>query len=724
MSSVINKSMKKDSDEIDLGRLVGELIDHRKLIISVTALFTLLSLVYALFATPIYQADALVQVGQKQANAILSKLSQMLPDSQPQSAPEIALLQSRMILGKTVDDLNLQTRVKQDYFPIFGRGWARLTGEKPSEINISRLYLPVTDDDSPEIKLIVKDDMHYTLKSDSFSIDGKVGELVDAKNISIKVDSITAPKGTTFSVSYVSKLKAISDLQDILTVADQGKDTGILTLSLTGDNPKLIEKIIDSITNNYLAQNISRQAAQDEKSLDFLNRQLPQVRGELDAAEDKLNLFRRQNDSVDLSLEAKSVLDQIVNVDNQLNELTFRESEISQLYTKEHPTYKALMEKRKTLQDEKAKLNKRVTAMPETQQEILRLSRDVESGRAVYMQLLNRQQELNIAKSSAIGNVRIIDNAVTEPKPIKPKKIIIVLLGIILGGGVSVAIVILQVFLRRGIESPEQLEELGVNVYASIPVSETFSKKTSQSFKRNKIKGVNEYRDGLLAIENPADLAIEAIRGLRTSLHFAMMEARNNILMISGASPNAGKTFVSTNLSAIIAQSNKKVLFIDADLRKGYTHKLFEVSNDNGLSDLLAGKTDIAKAIKKLPAAGFDFISRGNIPPNPAELLMHERFGKLLEWANNEYDLVVIDTPPILAVTDAAIIGNYSGTTLLVARFEMNTPKEIEVSVKRFEQSGVKVKGCIMNGVVKKASSYYSYGYSYYGYSYNKDDKK
>ncbi|EMM8810126.1 polysaccharide biosynthesis tyrosine autokinase [Klebsiella pneumoniae] len=724
MSSVINKSMKKDSDEIDLGRLVGELIEHRKLIISVTALFTLLSLVYALFATPIYQADALVQVEQKQANAILSNLSQMLPDSQPQSAPEIALLQSRMILGKTVDDLNLQTRVKQDYFPIFGRGWARLTGEKPSEINISRLYLPVTDDDSPEIKLIVKDDMHYTLKSDSFSIDGKVGELVDAKNISIKVDSITAPKGTTFSVSYVSKLKAISDLQDILTVADQGKDTGILTLSLTGDNPKLIEKIIDSITNNYLAQNISRQAAQDEKSLDFLNRQLPQVRGELDAAEDKLNLFRRQNDSVDLSLEAKSVLDQIVNVDNQLNELTFRESEISQLYTKEHPTYKALMEKRKTLQDEKAKLNKRVTAMPETQQEILRLSRDVESGRAVYMQLLNRQQELNIAKSSAIGNVRIIDNAVTEPKPIKPKKIIIVLLGIILGGGVSVAIVILQVFLRRGIESPEQLEELGVNVYASIPVSETFSKKTSQSFKRNKIKGVNEYRDGLLAIENPADLAIEAIRGLRTGLHFAMMEARNNILMISGASPNAGKTFVSTNLSAIIAQSNKKVLFIDADLRKGYTHKLFEVSNDNGLSDLLAGKTDIAKAIKKLPAAGFDFISRGNIPPNPAELLMHERFGKLLEWANNEYDLVVIDTPPILAVTDAAIIGNYSGTTLLVARFEMNTPKEIEVSVKRFEQSGVKVKGCIMNGVVKKASSYYSYGYSYYGYSYNKDDKK
>ncbi len=207
-----------------------------------------------------------------------------------------------------------------------------------------------------------------------------------------------------------------------MTVSDQGKDTGMLTLSLTGDDPVQIRKILDSISNNYLMQNIDRQAAQDAKSLEFLNRQLPQVRHDLDISEDKLNKYRQQKDSVDLSLEAKAVLDQIVNVDNQLNELTIRESEVSQHFTKEHPTYKALMEKRVTLLEEKAKLNKRVSAMPETQQEVLRLSRDVDSGRAVYMQLLNRQQELNIAKSSAIGNVRVIDEAVTQPRPVAPKK--------------------------------------------------------------------------------------------------------------------------------------------------------------------------------------------------------------------------------------------------------------------------------------------------------------
>ncbi|HGO5420751.1 TPA: polysaccharide biosynthesis tyrosine autokinase, partial [Klebsiella oxytoca] len=552
-----------------------------------------------------------------------------------------------------------------------------------------------------------------------FELKGRVGELLNEKGISLKIESMDSQPGVSFSVSYISKLKAIADLQNTFTVADLGKDTGMLNLSLMGDNPEQIRNIVDSISHNYLSQNIARQAAQDAKSLEFLNAQLPKVRSELDVAEDKLNQYRRQKDSVDLSLEAKSVLEQIVNVDNQLNELTFRESEISQLYTKEHPTYKALMEKRKTLQDEKGKLNERVSAMPKTQQEILRLSRDVESGQAVYMQLLNRQQELSIAKSSAIGNVRIIDEAVTETKPVKPIKIIILLVGIVLGMVVSVGVVLLRVFLRRGIESPEQLEEVGINVYASIPVSENFAKKALQTGWKKKTESEIQ---GFLAVENPADLAIEAIRGLRTSLHFAMMEARNNVLMISGASPNAGKTFVSTNLAAVVAQTGKKVLLIDTDMRKGYTHKLFEVSNDNGLCDILSGKIDIGRAIKTIKQAGFDFISRGVVPPNPAELLMHRRFGELVDWASQNYDIVILDTPPILAVTDAAIIGHYAGTTLLVARFEQNTVKELEVSFKRFDQSGVIAKGCILNGVVKKASSYYGYGYSHYGYSYT-DEK-
>lgn len=718
MTSVINNNTSQsDSEDIDLGRLLGELIDYRKLIISVAAFFTLVALLYALLATPIYQADALIQVEQKQGNAILSSLTQMLPDAQPQSAPEIALLQSRMILGKTVDDLNLQARVQRKYLPLVGRGIARIMAEKPGELEVGHLYLAgANSDNTPEIILKVIDNKNYSIEDGDKKINGKVGELLDSPGISLLINKIDAEPGSEFIISYVTRLKAITDLQDVFNVADQGKDTGILNLSITGDNPKLVSLILNNISQNYLAQNVSRQAAQDAKSLDFLNEQLPKVRADLDAAEDKLNNYRKQKDSVDLSMEAKSVLDQIVNVDNQLNELTFREAEISQLYTKEHPTYKALIEKRQTLQEERTKLSKKVSTMPSTQQEVLRLSRDVESGRAVYLQLLSRQQELNIAKSSAIGNVRIVDDAVTAPKPVKPKKVLVVLVGAIFGLFVAIGLVFLHIYLRRGIESPEQLEEVGINVYASIPISEWLTKNSS------KLKLRKKESEKLLVAENPADLAIEAIRSLRTSLHFAMMEAKNNVLMISGASPNAGKTFVSSNLAATIAMTGKKVLFIDADLRKGYVHKMLGHKQNKGLSEILSGQSKVDDVLEKYSYGDFDFISRGQVPPNPAELLMHERFKDLLTWASGMYDLIIIDTPPILAVTDAAIIGRYVGTTLLVARFEVNTVKEIAVSTKRFEQSGVPIKGCILNGVIKKASSYYGYGYNHYGYSYT-DEK-
>ncbi|MDT8883316.1 polysaccharide biosynthesis tyrosine autokinase [Klebsiella aerogenes] len=718
MTSVNNKT-SQDNGEIDFGRLVGELIDHRKLIIAITAGFTVLAVMYALLATPIYQANALIQVEQKQGNALIDSLSQMLPDSQPQSAPEIILLQSRMILGKTVDDLNLQAKVEQKYFPGIGRGIARILGEKPGELNINRLCLSENNGEkTPELILTVKDNNHYTVQGENFLVNGVVGELLENKYISILVQAIDAPSGTEFSIKYLTRLQAINNLQSAFVAVDQGKDAGMLGLTLTGDDPALLVRMLDSISDNYLSQNVARQAAQDAKSLEFLSTQLPKVRAELDSAEDKLNAYRKQKDSVDLTMEAKSVLDQIVNVDNQLNGLTFKEAEISQLYTKEHPTYKALMEKRKTLQQEKDKLNKRVNAMPSTQQEVLRLSRDVESGRAVYMQLLNRQQELNIAKSSAIGNVRIIDNAVIDPKAVKPNKILVVLVGVIIGLFLSVGMVLLRVLLRRGIESPEELEELGINVYASIPISEWLAKESSKAGKKKKNESAK-----LLAVENPADLAIEAIRSLRTSLHFAMMESRNNVLMISGASPNAGKTFVSTNLAAVIALTNKKVLFIDADLRKGYVHKMLGHKQLKGLSEILSGQIKVENVVEKVPGGEFDYIGRGQVPPNPAELLMHPRFGELVQWASENYDLVIIDTPPILAVTDAAIIGHYAGTILLVARFEANTPKEISVSVSRFEQSGLIIKGCILNGVVKKASSYYGYGYNHYGYNYSDKEK-
>ncbi|CAI1665356.1 tyrosine-protein kinase Wzc [Serratia fonticola] len=707
-----------NSDDIDLGRLLGELVDNRWLIIAVTTATLVVGVIYSLLATPIYRADAMVQVEQNVGNSLLSNLNQMLPSSQLESAPEIELIKSRMILSQTVDDLNLNTIIKQKYIPIIGRGWARIFSEQPGQIAISKLGVPASWSEK-KIIITVGDDNSYKVSRGNKEIStGKVGVLFEKDGVQVLVSDIDAPVGTEFVVEQQSLQTTIKQLLDRLDVSDKGKNTGVLSLGLTGDDPVLIQKTLDSITRNYLEQNVARKSEEDAKSLVFLREQLPKVRQSLDFAEEKLNLYRQQKDSVDLSLEAKSVLDTIVAVESQINELTFKEADISKLYTKEHPAYKSLLEKRKTLEDEKERLSKRVNTMPKTQQEILRLSRDVQSGQVVYMQLLNREQELSISKASTVGNVRIIDKAVTQDEPVEPKKIVIILLSFIIGTVTSIGFVIGRALLHRGIESPEQLEELGINVYASIPLSEWQRRKDLEFALKNKKKKKNADTDTLLAVGNPADLAIEAIRSLRTSLHFAMMEAKNNILMISGASPGIGKTFVSANLAAVVAQAGTRVLFIDSDMRKGYVHEIMGLDLSNGLSDILAGKVSVEQAVQKAGDGGFDFISRGQIPPNPSELLMHTRFSELLDWASKNYDLVLIDTPPILAVTDAAIIGKSVGAAMLVARFEVNSPKEVDVSIRRFEQNGIEIKGVILNAVTRKASNYYSYGYDYYDYKY------
>ncbi|EEW3253563.1 tyrosine-protein kinase, partial [Escherichia coli] len=218
---VKNKNnLNQEKTEFDLGRFFGDVIDHRKLIISVTSLCTLLALGYILFSTPIYQADALVQVEQKKGNAILNSLSQVLPDTQPQSAPEIALLRSRMILGKTVDDLNLQASIKQDYFPIFGQGWSRLIGKKEGNLHINRFYLAGENEGKSDITVIVKDANNYSVVIGKKNINGKVGQLLDLNDGSLNIDKIDALPGTKFKISYLPRLKAITDLQTNLVVAD------------------------------------------------------------------------------------------------------------------------------------------------------------------------------------------------------------------------------------------------------------------------------------------------------------------------------------------------------------------------------------------------------------------------------------------------------------------------------------------------------------------------
>ncbi|KFC80519.1 tyrosine-protein kinase Wzc [Buttiauxella agrestis] len=708
------------NDEIDIGRLFGTVLEARWWVLGITAVFAILATVYAMFATPIYKADALVQIEQNAGNSLVNDISSALSNKPPASAAEMQLIQSRLVLGKTVDDLNLDIAVEKNSFWLLGAGWDRLQGRQNDTVVVDTFNLPAGQGKNI-FTVEVTSPTQYQLTSDNgFSAKGQVGQTLSKDGITMNVSAIKAQVGDTFTVTKYSTLGMINQLQGNLVVAENGKDTGVLSLSYTGEDRDKIRDILDSITRNYLEQNVQRKSEEAAKSLKFLAEQLPEVRTRLDAAENKLNAYRQQQDSVDLSLEAKSVLDTMVNIDAQLNELTFKEAEISKLYTKVHPAYRTLLEKRKTLEDEKARLNGRVTAMPKTQQEIVRLTRDVESGQQVYMQLLNKQQELKITEASTVGDVRIVDAAIAQPGMVKPQRALIILGSIILGLMLSIMGVLLRSLFNRGIESPAVLEEAGIGVYASIPLSEWQKSRDNATVRGVKAAKRNK-QSQLLAVGNPTDLAIEAIRSLRTSLHFAMMQASNNVLMLTGVSPSIGKTFVCANLAAVISQTNKRVLLIDCDMRKGYTHELLGTTNNNGLAEVLTGQAEITRCAQKTSVPNFDLIPRGVVPSNPSELLMSERFAELIAWASKNYDLVLIDTPPILAVTDAAVVGRHAGTTLMVARYAVNTLKEVETSLSRFEQNGINVRGVILNSIFRRAAGYEDYGY--YEYEYKSDAK-
>ena len=447
--------------------------------------------------------------------------------------------------------------------------------------------------------------------------------------------------------------------------------------------------------------------------------QLPEIKKQLEYAEQRFNDYQIKRQSINITLETQGVLEQVVKLETKLQELNLKRLELGRKFKKDHPAYQGIIEQIQAVESQKNELIGEVGNLPETQQELLRLKRDVEVSNQIYTLLLSKTQELDIVRAGTVGNVRVIDYAeVNTSKPVKPKKALIVVMATMLGGMLAVAIVLIQKAMHKGVEDPSEIEGLGIPVYASVPYSDYQDKLTGFTGRKNKAGKAKS----LLALDNPADLSIEALRSLRTSLHFAMMEAKNNIVAISGPSPGVGKSFISVNLAAVLAQSGKKVLIIDADMRKGYLQTQFGLKWDDGLSDYLSGRLNLAQVTKPTKVEGLNVITRGQIPPNPSELLMHSNFNKLVEEVSAAYDIVIIDTPPILAVTDPAIVSAHTGTTLLVARFGQNHLREIDLTRNRFEQNGIDVKGLVFNGVVKKASNAYGY-YGYYNYEYKSDKK-
>lgn len=700
------------NDEMTLKDLLQLLWANKWIVLCCSALAGCVAFLYAQSSLPEYKVDALLQIETKSGKAganPLGAMADMFEVSNP-AETEIEVIKSRLVLGRAAEALHLDLQVAP-------KNWGRLARlrkiPKP-ELALERLDVPpALLNEALELELLGHSRYVLRHKEQGEILRGTIGVGIDSSSnpshVGLFVAGAKAKVGAKFLVSRANPLVGVAALRGSLGVAEVGKKTGIIGLTFTGNDPVRIATTLNEIANAYVRQDVEQKSAEAEKTLSFLQEQLPEIKKSLEASEVRLNQYRSAMGSVDLTAEAKIALDQQVEVQQKLFETQQKRKELQQLFKEDHPNIRTLDSTIMSLSGKLGSQERQVKALPLQQQEVVRLMRDVQVNTELYTGLLNNSQQLKVVKAGEIGNVRIIDPAVPVFMPVKPQKRTIVLAGLGLGFALGCGIALLRRLLKAGVEDPTVIEkELGLPVYASVPHSLEQEKLYRKA--RRKEKGTH-----LLALKAPDDLAVESFRSLRTTLHFSMLDAPNKILLLVGPSPSIGKSFVSANFAATLAMTGSKVLLVDADLRRGHIHQFFGTARGTGLSDILSGAASLTQATVATEVQGLSLLSTGTIPPNPSELLLHENFARLLEELGPRYDYVVIDSPPVLAVTDAVILGKLAGTTLMVVKQGKHPMGEIEACQKRLSQADVALKGVVFNDVdlARSGNGFGSYSYQY-----------
>jgi len=706
-----------------LGELLAILRGGLWAILGCTLAFLLLAGFYAWHATPIYRINAMLKVDNKtgtRSNSALESRVEGVFDESAQAQTELEILQSSTVLMRVVNALHLDLIVAPEFSRLSPDAWIpSRRAEAHAEVDTFQVPDALAGTDFT-LKLEGGDTFSWLSADGQILAHGKPGDELKAtwggQPIVLKVRSLTGKAGQRFHVQRAHIQDCIEDLRGGLTIAEKSKDTNVLTLVLEYPDPTMGEAILNAIMDQYTDMNISRKTEEASKTLAFVREQMEIQKNKLMRSEQLLEAVRSGR-SVDLGEEARLVLSRGVEIERDILALRQKRAELLRTYQERADVVVLVDQQIAKLQEEKKRFDAQGKSMPQTQQEVLRLTRDVQVNQDQYAALMNIEtlnvQQLQMAKAGEAESARIVDRAMSSVNPVKPKKSLILGLGLVLGVIAGSGLVLLRYTLfQHGIKDPMVLEaHFGLPVLATIPHSANQDNLTRKARRK----------DGphtMLTTASPDDLAVESLRSLRTSLHFTLVDSPNRAILIAGASPDIGKTFVSANFAILLAQFGARVLMVDADMRRGTLHRDFGVSlRKDGLSEILTGSLAWQKALHR--AHGLDLISTGVLPPDPTKLLAGPRFEAFLTEVCAAYDYVIIDAPPILAVTDAVIIGSQVGSVLLVVKDGRHPLGEIRAAMQCLEIARIQPKGFIFNDVTPQTATPGYLNYTYY-YAYQK----
>ncbi len=739
-----NAASKEDNDEIDLMALLFAILRGWKVIVFFAVLGLVIGILYSRYVNPTFKSDALIQIEEnsKGVAALGADISELIGSEVSKAQAEAELIRSRMILEPVVNLLHLRIRLSDPNIGALDRIKSNSTdtqinkpegvslktedGEaKISQFNVSQEYLN-------QSFTLTRSATGFVLTNGFDDFKGQIGKAHLFKGtdgqIQIKVDDLPAD-GYSVNITKQSLQTTTDQINSALSVVEKGKQTGIIQLSMTGANQQQTSLILKQIVLSYIDQNQSRGSEETTKTISFMETQIPTLKKKLEDSEAVFNDFRKKYGTIDVGKEAELLLTENSQIDAQLNELKLKKADLTTYYTEEHPLVVQINEQLAVLNARKNEIDDTIAGLPEIQREFLQLSADTTINREIYLTLLKNYEQLKIVKAGQIGFARIIDLPISTYRAIAPKKLQIMILAMLLGAMLGTMLVLLKNMLRNVVKDPERIEgKTGVPVVATIPRSPLLTR-----LRKNK-KAPNR----LLAYVDNNSLSYEAIKSLRTNLMFGMpvqgrAGQRAKVILITGESPGVGKSFISANLTEVFAQLDKKVLIIDADMRLGELHRMFSMSQDNGLADYLsqdkthlsksnAQTTEVITSQESSNLANFiyptgidniDFMPRGQHPRNPASLLANGSFNHLMAELNLHYDYIVIDSPPVLAASDAMILAQHADKVLMVTRYDDSIEGQLVYAVNQMNKANIKVDGIILNDVQQGIMSKYSYHYSY-----------
>ena len=375
-------------NEIDLSEMLGTLHDNKWMIARIVCFFVVLGIIYAIVATPVYQATSTAQVEQKVPDLPgLSALTQTLGAEDPEATTQSALITSRMVVGGVVDKLRLTIQSSPERFPLFGNFVARLyASHNPGKVaapwfgmigydwggsKLDIFQLDVPDDllDKP-LTLIAGKDGDYVLEDQkgNLLVTGKAGQSSSGQGVTMQVKTLLANPGTHFSVIRHRRLTVTNQLRKAIKVTEEGKDSGILDMTYDNANPVLAASVLGQVGELYVRQDVDRNSAEAANSLQFVREQLPKVRSQLEKATAALNAYQLKARSVDISMQTQSLLNQEVSIQTNLQQLQLQQADMQRQYTPAHPAYKALMQQIGELEAKKSAIDKQVGNLPNTQQ--------------------------------------------------------------------------------------------------------------------------------------------------------------------------------------------------------------------------------------------------------------------------------------------------------------------------------------------------------------------